>query len=811
MKKVLLILLLIQFTVIAQTLSRRLGVGTGTGGSGSTRFSAIDLDGSSEYMYRSYASTDSFLNMNGYERTVLPQSTMKVNLNYSYNGYDSLNTFSSATDTTAGSLRRWYTGTGGNQGTLLTGGKLRVSVNGNAQGVQFGKTWTSGTLLYVKLKAKFVSLSSGTGAFRLSFTSTVIEEKSFTPTTTEEKTYEFTILSGQNYLQIITYGASTAVIELDDIEVREVTNSVTNGTFADTTKWTTGSGWSISGGVASASATSNSITQWNLSATSGKKYIVTYQISSYTSGTVTVSFGGVNGTARSATGVYSDTITATSTNNLSFTGSSFTGNIDNVHLYEIPSYLATGNHSAGWTKIDALANSSSDTTALKIISTGAGNSSNCVYLVSGLNTFHGFTSGNKYTVELWARGTGIRGTNLVPDSACYFNTSTGGVTWWSAGNGSATWESTDSSLKLSSTSTGYIYRNGIVSSGATYRISFKVRANSYTGSIRVYGGTTTNAKTTGSISSSWQTFVLYVTSDGTTLYIQLLDSHTDNVYFDDIVVQPLTAPTLTFAMQGQTKTSSSISVVPGTFTKLVWNLETGYSTGDTLKIYANQADTVYIDSVNISQAYDYIIEGWLYSEIPTASHIFHKSVNLSSLLGRGIGAFVVGDYFYFDHLSLSSNAGAEVSFNYASYKNQFFYYHIRVDRTDSITTFVNGNVVQNSTTGGAKTGNPNGAYNFNLTNSTYPLKGKFGEFRWIRFNNIGNSNWSASYPLTTYNNYTRGQGFQDNLSGGDKKIVVWYDWTNNSTNGTLLMDLSGNGYNLTGNNVTTDDWIQWKR
>lgn len=786
-----------------------------------SRYSGINLNGVDQFMSKTYTAADSFLNMNGYERTVLPQSTMKINFNYNYNGYDSLNTFTSAVDTTAGSLRRWYTGAVGNQGTSIVNGKLRVSVNGNAQGVQFGKVWAAGTLLYVKLKAKLVSLTSGIGIFRLNFTSTTIEEEFFTPITAEERTYEFTILAGVNNLQIITYGASTAVIELDDIEVREITNSVVNGTFISgtyptVTNWTLGTGWYWDNSLYKIRAISSSTRlDYNIGlAMPRRKYIVTYQIDSLI-GSIQVGLGNSLGQIKTTNGEHCDTIIAATGSSAFYFNvvsgpASFT--LDNVHVYEIPSYTYTyagSNHTVGWSKIDALIGAE-DSTSLKIVSTGAGDSiTNHIKIFSSTNTFHGFTSGNKYTVELWARGTGIRGTNLVPDSACYFNTSTGGVTWWGAGNGSATWESTDSSLKLSSTSTGYIYRNGIVSSGATYRISFKVRATSYTGSIQVYGGTTTNAKTTNSISSSWQTFVLYVTSDGTTLYIQLLNSHTGDVYFDNIVVQALTAPTITLVTQGQTKTSSAISVTPGTFTKLVWNFTANSTLSvDTLKFYINQADTVWIDSVNISQAYDMLLEVWTYTNQATGYGVIFSTSSAYSMTYQGqILGIYNSQIFYYPKDGFSDSTYISTSDNLSQWM-YFAVVHKRTSGKDSVFCYKNGvnTIVSALTLGKIRNG---GIYLGN--NSGYFYQGYIGEVRLTRFDNIDNSNYSSSYASNTYNNYTRGQGFTDNLSGGGKKIAVWYDWSNPSSNSTLLMDLSGNGYNLIGNNVTTNNWIQWKR
>lgn len=112
-------------------------------------------------------------------------------------------------------------------------------------------------------------------------------------------------------------------------------NLVENGTFASDTEWTKGTGWSIAAGVATGSTASTALTQ-ALDKTgavieAGRAYNITYTVSSRSAGSVQVSLGGTNGTSRSANGTYSETIVAGSSNtNISFTGTGFSGNIDNV-------------------------------------------------------------------------------------------------------------------------------------------------------------------------------------------------------------------------------------------------------------------------------------------------------------------------------------------------------------------------------------------------------------------------------------------------------------------------------------------------
>jgi len=112
-------------------------------------------------------------------------------------------------------------------------------------------------------------------------------------------------------------------------------NMISNGDFASSSNWTTGSGWSISN-TASASSSSASLSQAaSPSLIQNDFYLVSFSVTSYTSGSVTPYVGGTAGTARSATGRYSEVIQAGSGADLAFTASSATLSIDDVVCVQI--------------------------------------------------------------------------------------------------------------------------------------------------------------------------------------------------------------------------------------------------------------------------------------------------------------------------------------------------------------------------------------------------------------------------------------------------------------------------------------------
>lgn len=108
---------------------------------------------------------------------------------------------------------------------------------------------------------------------------------------------------------------------------------VTNGAFASDTGWTKGTGWTIAAGVATATgAISTALSQTSaITLIEGFTYTITYTVTR-TAGSVTPSIGGTAGTARSSSATFVETIVAGSTQILAFTGSGFSGTIDNVSV-----------------------------------------------------------------------------------------------------------------------------------------------------------------------------------------------------------------------------------------------------------------------------------------------------------------------------------------------------------------------------------------------------------------------------------------------------------------------------------------------
>ena len=113
----------------------------------------------------------------------------------------------------------------------------------------------------------------------------------------------------------------------------------TQGFAADTTNWTRGTGWTFNGTQAVATAATGDLTYTSsLTITSGKAYEITYTVTGYTTGTLTVAFGGGASLAlptQNATANVVLLLPTSATGGFRFTTSTFTGNLDNVSVVEI--------------------------------------------------------------------------------------------------------------------------------------------------------------------------------------------------------------------------------------------------------------------------------------------------------------------------------------------------------------------------------------------------------------------------------------------------------------------------------------------
>jgi hypothetical protein len=109
---------------------------------------------------------------------------------------------------------------------------------------------------------------------------------------------------------------------------------VANGDFGADAVWAKVT-WTIAAGVGTiAGAGTGTLTQ-TIAITPGVVYQVTFTVTSFTGGTVTISLGGTNGTARGSAATFVENIKAGTTNqNIVITGTAATLSIDNVTVLQ---------------------------------------------------------------------------------------------------------------------------------------------------------------------------------------------------------------------------------------------------------------------------------------------------------------------------------------------------------------------------------------------------------------------------------------------------------------------------------------------
>ena len=585
------------------------------------------------------------------------------------------------------------------------------------------------------------------------------------------------------------------VFYMKDVQVLEIPNLVTNGTFDSNTIWATnGAGgvvaspWTISGGVAS--CTSFETSKWlqqSIGVKANKKYRLSYSITAIT-GTwlFRLGYNGV-GLNRTTTGTFSEDIQVPSNPSHDLiqieggTGNSIT--IDNIHIYELPDYTSTGNHSFTYTTADKY----EGTGSLLISATGAGSSgSNYVSLPSAqIDTL---VAGNKYTLEGFARldaSSLTFGSNLVSGWDLTSGWTTNVCTINSANSATAT--SINGQLSKASTlATNKIYKlviSGNISSGnvifrdSNATVTFANVSGTFSGTF--YGKSTT-----------YTAFNILIQENGATLTLNAFELY------------EATPVTLTAQLGTKSVTSSALSIVSGTFTKFVLNFEaTASEVGQDLKLWLSGAGSVYVDSVSLTQAYDMVrLSGF-------RTGVLDSTLESSIFMIGGVGAPTAGGVWSY---ILNSNRVYRVGMQDNTYNTSTAfatsitfsdntYYNVceLLDKVGTSYIYVNG-VSRASSTNARIVGkviNTNADYPLRIgtwsTGTVVRFKGSISPMQIIRFTNIGQSNFD---PTT----YKIGQS----VSGGNAETVLLLDFGKDKTSMTnILRDWSGTGNNVTGINV----------
>lgn len=192
---------------------------------------------------------------------------------------------------------------------------------------------------------------------------------------------------------------------------------ITNGNFATDTVWNKGAGWTIGSGVATATgAISTSINQnANANINAGQSYTIIYTITRSV-GTITPNVGGTLGTARSASGTYTETIIAGASQSLGFDTAGFTGTLDNVSVKLV--------ESQGWQVVPPTAFTLNNTSITFASAPRAGTNNIIGFAFS---TLVAAASASAAAAEAFANAANVSATNAAASASSLTGTSTSSV------------------------------------------------------------------------------------------------------------------------------------------------------------------------------------------------------------------------------------------------------------------------------------------------------------------------------------------------------------------------------------------------
>ena len=288
---------------------------------------------------------------------------------------------------------------------------------------------------------------------------------------------------------------------------------------------------------------------------------------------------------------------------------------------------------------------------------------------------------------------------------------------------------------------------------------------------------------------------------------EYFDGDISHTYLYDGV---LTDAQMSSLHSGTSASSALYSMEPSQISNFEWVDNSGNSNNLTvngatvplfpdLQLYTNQPDTVYMDNMDVSQAYDRVYQAWIYPDVDNA---YQGIIGTSSATPPAFGFYVsnIGGV----HLNIISsyanrNANASTSVTTGIWQNVAVVYNV-IDGDWAFYT----NGVADGTTDGDVVGVLRDVPDLRIGDiwAGTGFNGYIGETQIIRFDNIEDAGFGASDILTNYNNGTKGKNMPSNYTGGT--IVGWWKWKG-GTNALMLEDVSSSSNDLVGTNVTQAD------
>jgi hypothetical protein len=177
-----------------------------------------------------------------------------------------------------------------------------------------------------------------------------------------------------------------------------------------------------------------------------------------------------------------------------------------------------------------------------------GSTTNCVNLPYIAFTALGTDANSiyeKYTLELWARGTGIGGSNVIPAASSNF--ATNGTAWWGAINCSKTYNDIAQDMTVIYTTGTNVF--GIISAitQGTYHITFRAKSSTITTkgfNFNGYGNSVYKVISNPNLTTDYQNYEFYIVGTAAAIYVSTATVG-DVFTIDDIIYLPITLPSVT--------------------------------------------------------------------------------------------------------------------------------------------------------------------------------------------------------------------------------------------------------------------------
>jgi len=236
------------------------------------------------------------------------------------------------------------------------------------------------------------------------------------------------VTSTSSFLNTVAINSSTTsgallILKNSQEPVRDA-SWLTNQTFDSGANWTLGTGWSITGGEAVATAATGDLTYTTLPDTiiGGRYYEITYTQSAWTAGTATIKIGNASGAIPQYTVTNGKLILvpSQSTGGFRISTSTYTGKLDNISIAEIRNPLSV---------LQGTQLSSSNTVNNLIRATS--NS----YYIGGGGLYN--TSSNNISLGTNAGISNLTGTSWLAEGTNAGLSNISGNNWLAQGNGAA--------------------------------------------------------------------------------------------------------------------------------------------------------------------------------------------------------------------------------------------------------------------------------------------------------------------------------------------------------------------------------------